>query len=183
MSPEDSKHFLRHGISKAQKEPCDASINHLNKSIKARNRRRLNRNRKIKEKKVCLIGVNCAGLSSKIQSFRNLIVKARPCIFFLQETKFKSEGKLSDFKEYQTYELIRKNKQCGGLAMGTLEELQPAFISEGDDNTEILVIEVNMGINIRCVNGYGPQENDLTSKKEMFWNRVGTEVEEAFNDG
>ena len=69
------------------------------------------------------------------------------------------------------------------MAIGALEELQPAFISEGDDNTEILVIEVNMGINIRCVNGYGPQENDLTSKKEMFWNRVGTEVEEAFNDG
>ena len=132
---------------------------------------------------MCLIGVNCAGLSSKMQSFKNLILNARPSLFFLQETKFKSEGKLRDFKEYQTYELVRKNNECGGLAIGALEELEPAFISEGDDNTEVLVIEVNMGIKIRCVNGYGPQENDLISKKEKFWKRIGEEVEEAFNDG
>ena len=136
--------------------------------MKSRNRRALNRNRKNNGKKVCLIGINCSGLSSKMQSFRNLILNARPCIFFLQETKFKIEGKLRDFKEYQTYELIRKNKECGGLAIGALEEVEPVFISEGDDNTEVVVIEVNMGIKIRCVNGYGPQENDQISKKKNF---------------
>ena len=148
-----------------------------------RNRRALNKNKKNNGKKVCLIGVNCAGLASKMESFRNLIIRARPCVFFLQETKFKNEGKLKSLKEYQTYELVRKEKQCGGLAIGALEELEPAFISEGDDTTEVLVIEVNLGFKIRCVNGYGPQENDLISKKEKFWSRIGQEVEEATKEG
>ena len=148
-----------------------------------KNRRALNKNRKNGKQKVCLTGVNCAGLTSKMESFKNLIIKARPCVFFLQETKFRNEGKLRHLKEYQIYELIRKNKQCGGLAIGALEELEPAFISEGDDNTEILVIEINLGIKIRCVNGYGPQENDLNSKKEKFWERIGLEAEEALKDG
>ena len=61
--------------------------------------------------------------------------------------------------------------------------LEPVFISEGDDTTEILVIEINLGIKIRCVNGYGPQENDLYSKKEKFWERIGLEAEEALING
>ena len=118
-----------------------------------------------------------------MESFKSLILKSQPCLFFLQETKFKTEGKLKHFNEYQTYELIRKNKTCGGLAIGALEELEPVFISEGDDTTEVLVIEVNMGIKIRCVNSYGPQENDQNEKKENFWERIGREVEEALEDG
>ena len=152
-------------------------------SKKRKNRRGLNKNRKNIEQKVCLIGVNCAGLSSKMNSFKNLILKYQPCVFFLQETKFRNEGKLRHFKEYQTYELIRKDKRCGGLAIGALEELEPAFISEGDDETEILVIEINLGLKIRCVNGYGPQENDLNTKKQKYWDRIGLEAEEAIKDG
>ena len=63
-----------------------------------------------------------------MESFKSLILKSQPCLFFLQETKFKTEGKLKHFNEYQTYELIRKNKNCGGLAIGALEELEPVFI-------------------------------------------------------
>ena len=33
------------------------------------------------------------------------------------------------------------------------------------------------------MNGYGPQENDLNSKKEKFWERIGLEAEEALKDG
>ena len=65
-----------------------------------------------------------------MESFKSLILKSQPCLFFLQETKFKAEGKLKHFNEYQTYELIRKNKTCGGLAIGALEELEPVFIRE-----------------------------------------------------
>ena len=38
---------------------------------------------------------------------------------------------------YQIFELIRSSKQGGGMAIGALNEIEPAFISEGDDDTEI----------------------------------------------
>ena len=118
-----------------------------------------------------------------MSSFDSFISQVHPSLFFLQETKFQKDGKLKHLKGYQIYELIRKTKQCGGLAIGALEEIEPAFISEGDDTTEVLVIEVNLGVKVRCVNGYGPQENDLMSKKTKFWERLGLEVEEAISEG
>ena len=152
-------------------------------SNKKKNRRGLKKNRKDKNQNVCLVGVNCAGLTSKMESFKNLITKARPSVFFLQETKFKIEGKLRNFNEYHTFELIRKDKQGGGIAIGALEEIEPIFISEGDDTTEVLVIEINLGEKIRCVNGYGPQENDPIIKKQKFWDKIGLEAEEALKNG
>ena len=72
------------------------------------------------------IGVNCAGLASKMNSFNSFISQSQPSLFFLQETKFQKDGKLKHLKGYQIYELIRNTKQCGGLAIGALEELEPS---------------------------------------------------------
>ena len=42
-----------------------------------------------------------------------------------------------------------------------MDEVERAFISEGNDETEVLVIEVKLnGMRVRCINGYAPQEND-----------------------
>ena len=60
------------------------------------------------------------------------------------------------------------------MAIGARDELEPALISEGNDVTEILVVEVKLnGMQTRCINGYAPQESDSMEKKEKFWSRLG----------
>ena len=51
----------------------------------------------------------------------------------------KREGRIK-IDGYQIYELVRSNKLGGGLAIGAKDEIDRAFISEGDDVTEILVV-------------------------------------------
>ena len=147
-----------------------------------KNRRSLNTN-KNRNKQVTLIGTNCAGLSSKLKSFEILLNQVKPSIFFLQETKMKREGKIKvdNIGDFQVYELVRNSKQGGGLAIGVLNELKPAFIREGDDETEIMVVEVKLnGIQTRCINGYGPQDTDSSDRKTKFWRKLEFEVEDAF---
>ena len=125
------------------------------------------------------MGANSAGLSSKMSSFESIINNKRPSLFFLQETKMRREGKIK-LGGYQIYELVRSTKFGGGLAIGALDEINPAFISDGDDITEILVVEVKInGMQVRCINGYAPQENDSKDKKQKFWNRLKEEVDDA----
>ena len=35
---------------------------------------------------------------------------------------------------------------------------------------------------VRCVNGYGPQENSAAEKKEKFWAHLEHEVDDAMDD-
>ena len=61
-----------------------------------------------------------------------------------------------------------------------VKELNPTWISEGNDEVEFLTIQINLeGLSIRCVNGYGPQENDQNEKKQKFWSSLDNEVEQA----
>ena len=54
------------------------------------------------------------------------------------------------------------------------------WIGEGDDDLEILVIEVDISdVRVRCVGGYGPHENDGIEKKKAFWERLSNEVDDA----
>ena len=65
-----------------------------------------------------------------------------PSVFFIQETKLKQQGKIKteQSKKYQIFELNRKEKAGGGLAIEALEELKPVLISELDDEVDILVV-------------------------------------------
>jgi exonuclease III len=128
------------------------------------------------------MGVNCAGLSSKVKSFDNILFTYNPSIFFLQETKMRRPGKIKsdNIDKYFVYELTRKESGGGGIAIGVQKDLDSAWISEGDDAVEILVVEVNLNqLKVRCICGYGPQESDKLDKKEKFWNRLSNEVEDA----
>ena len=74
----------------------------------------------------------------------------------------KIPGKINTQKsgEYIFFELLRKEKKIsgGGLAVGILKSLNPVWISEGDDDTEVLVTEISVKkIKIRCITAYGPQ--------------------------
>ena len=130
------------------------------------------------------LGVNTAGLKSKLTSFKKVLTDLQPSVFFAQETKFREEGNIKLGNDYVIYELVRKNGGGGGLALGCLKELNPCWISDGGDKVEVLSVDIFLkSMKIRCCVAYGPQENDNVEKKEMFWEYLDREVEEARKSG
>ena len=150
-----------------------------------KNRRALRRN-KVKNNnrktELKLVGVNAAGLSSKFQSFENMLNSINPGVFFIEETKMKRPGKIKteSCEKYIIYELIRKKKGGGGIAIGVDKNLKPVFIDDGDDDIEIIIVEARTDtFKFRCVGAYGPQETDKIEKKINFWAKLSNEVENA----
>ena len=91
--------------------------------VKPKNRRALRKNKTSKFKTdISFVGVNAAGISSKLSSFDNLLKTLEPSVFFLQETKLKKQGRIKTehSKGYQIFELNRTDKLGGGLAIGAL---------------------------------------------------------------
>ena len=127
------------------------------------------------------MGVNSAGLSSKLTTFRKVISELKPSVFFIQETKFKTEGKLK-LENYTIFELVRKSKDGGGLAIGCENHLKPAWVREGNDDVEALSVDIFLnGMKIRCCAAYGCQEGDPLERKNKFWEYLNQEVEFANN--
>ena len=139
-------------------------------------------NRKLK-----LVGVNAAGLSSKLHSFDKMLQDIEPSVFFIEETKMRRAGKIKteNVKKYQIFELIRKSSGGGGIAIGVINDLNPVWVGEGDDITECLSVEITAQQNfrVRCVAAYGPQENDRAEQKDKFWAHLDSEVVAAENNG
>ena len=163
-------------------------IKKTTKAIKQKIKRGIRGKRKgIKQfkKSFRLLGVNSAGLRSKLTSFKKVIQQLKPAVFFTQETKYKEEGQLKLGDEYVIYEQVRKDeKGGGGLALGCLKELNPCWISEGGENVEAISVSICIkNMKIRCCTAYGPQENDPIEKKEAFWNHLDREVYDAENTG
>ena len=131
-----------------------------------------------------IVGTNSAGLTSKLHSFDKLLNDLKPSVFCLQETKMKTQSRIKteNSRNYTIYELLRKSSRGGGLAIGVHNDLNSAWVSEGDDDVELLVVEVeSTNFPIRIVNAYGPQENDSIDRKQKFWSRVSQEVEDAMS--
>ena len=65
----------------------------------------------------------------------------QPSIFFVEETKMRRQGRIKtkNSEKYVIYELIKIARAGGGLAIGVVKELNPTWVSEGDDMTEILL--------------------------------------------
>ena len=133
-----------------------------------------------------IIGVNPDGISSKFPSLDYIIKVLGPGIICLQETKVRKIGKLKseNSKKYTIFELVRKHSHGGGLAIMAKPELEPVWIAEGDDQVEVLVVEVRIKeLKIRIINAYGPQESDSLERKTMFWSRLQSEVNDAAEAG
>ena len=109
-----------------------------------------------------LVGVNSNGISSKLKSLDHIISKLKPSIICIQETKVRRAGKIKvESKDFVIFELIRKESGGGGLATMVKADLSPVWVSEGDDITEVLVVEILIeGKSIRIINAYGPQMCD-----------------------
>ena len=130
-----------------------------------------------------LLGVNSAGLKSKLTTFRKVLSKLQPSIFFIEETKYKDVGRLK-FDNFIVFELVRKTKDGGGLAIGCSKELQPVWMREGDDYVEALSVEIYLrNMKIRCCIGYGCQENDSVDRKQAFWTYLDEDVIQANDSG
>ena len=67
---------------------------------------------------ICVVGINVAGITSKIHSFDEMIFDRNPSIWMMQETKrgsADSKIKSENLVNYQVYELKReKTKEEGG---------------------------------------------------------------------
>ena len=109
-------------------------------------------------------------------TFKKVINELKPLVFLVEETKFKNCGKLK-LDNFIIYELVRQNRDGGGLALGVAKELNPAWVREGDDTVEALSVEISVkSMKIRCCASYGCQENELIERKEKFWNYLDEEV-------
>ena len=130
------------------------------------------------------MGVNAAGLSSKMLSFKCVMQELSPSVFMIQETKLKSQGKIK-IENYIVFELLRtQQKGGGGLAMGVRKELNPILIREGNDEVEALSVEIEVtNMKIRCCVGYGCQESDVIERKNRFWDYLDQDVYQAGQRG
>ena len=130
------------------------------------------------------MGVNAAGLSSKMLSFKCVMQELSPSVFMIQETKLKSQGKIK-IENYIVFELLRtQQKGGGGLAMGVRKELNPILIREGNDEVEALSVEIEVtNMKIRCCVGYGCQESDVIERKTRFWDYLDQDVYQAGQRG
>ena len=130
-----------------------------------------------------MVGVNSASLKSKLLTFRKVLAKLKPSVFFIEETKYKNDGKVK-FKNYIIFELIRQNREGGGLAIGCAKELQPVWVREGNDFVEALSVEIFVkSMTIRCCIAYGCQENENIERKEEFWKYLDEDVSQANTSG
>ena len=142
-------------------------------------------------KSINIVGINAAGIASKIYSFDQLLFDRKPSVWMMQETKQKQTAprlKCNNLINYQVFEMRRemttdeggKGLHGGGLAVGALLDLQPLLIKRGDDDVECLTIQISVGfLNVHCVVGYGPQLNDNSDRKRKFWDYLEQAVESA----
>ena len=63
-----------------------------------------------------MVGVNAAGIFSKLTSFDDMLFTLSPSVFFIQETKLYTAGKIktTNSQKYQIFELNLTNKSGGG---------------------------------------------------------------------
>ena len=152
------------------------------KKIRKRSEKRKNKKEKIKLK---IFAANAAGIRGKIQSFNHILANIAPKIWMLEETKKANERiKCEASNDFQIFYLNRQESQGGGLALGVHKDIESTLIKEGNDETEMLSVQVLAGkIPMRIIVAYGPQENAPITKKLKFWEAIEKEVNEAEIEG
>ena len=141
-----------------------------------RNEKRKNKNI---SKTLKIFAANAAGISCKLKSFENILLKIKPQIWMLEETKLKPNGRIKceALNDFQVFYLNRQKSQGGGLALGVHREIESTLIRDGDDETEVLSVQTLMAdIPVRIIVAYGPQENASSEKKMKFWSFIENEI-------
>ena len=142
------------------------------------------KNRKNKSSKLLkfsILGTNAAGLKAKKDSLKaNIKLFDYPSVITVQETKYR---KCANFKleNYQIFEKLRPGFG-EGLLTAINKSLDPVLIRAVNDDIEILVVQCNIEqVNIRVINGYGPQEDEPSNKKLSFWQTLEEKINAAKN--
>ena len=163
-------------------------VNYMSKPIKYRRKNRRKRKGQIKnqEKNMVFLSCNVSSIKNRLLSLEKVVNDLKLSFFCLQETHVKKEGtiKFENSLKYQIYELTRKNKNGGGLALGVIKELNPFWIKDGGVETEALTVKISIKqLCIRITNAYGPQEYDSEDKKHKFWNYLDFQLIECEKEG
>ena len=84
---------------------------------------------------------------------------------------------------FETFEHVRTEKSGGGLLTAIHSDLNP-FLVYDDAEIELVVVQIEIeNISIRVFNAYGPQEDDDSTKKDLFWQTIETEIVSARQEG
>ena len=114
------------------------------------------------------VGVNAAGLKSKLFTFKKVINELKPSVFFVEESKFREEGKFK-MENYIIFESVRESRDGGGLAIGCVRDSSPVLVSKGNEEVESISVEISVrNMKIRCCVAYGLQEKGYLIKKMSF---------------
>ena len=132
-----------------------------------------------------LLGTNADGLTTKKESFFNLLDDEKPSIFTIQETKLKREKQIEK-PGYKIFEKIRENKSGGGIMIGIetgLSRKEPVIIFNGDKEVEMMLIEISLdSMNLRIMTAYGPQEDALPDTINNFYQKLEEEIMKCEED-
>ena len=170
-------------------EKAENGIKILRRDIKVPTKKKTRRGRRNRaksfKKELRFLGVNSAGLRPKMFTFKKILSELKPSVFFIEETKYKDEGKIKLDSNYTVFERVRKSKDGGGgVALGCDKQLHPVWVREGEEDVEALSVEISVkDMKIRCCVAYGFQENEIMEKKILFWDYLDEEVIRASRDG
>ena len=146
-----------------------------------KNRRGLKK--KQKYSKLVAIGCNAAGLKQKVKSLESKVDKFNPGCIFIQETKLYKKGQV-ELDGFTPFEQVRTSRSGGGLLSLICKSFDPVLVYEGDDDTELLVVQGTIGkIKVRFINAYGPQEDDAVERIMGFYERLEEQIISAFDNG
>ena len=79
-------------------------------------------------------------MKQKFLIFKKVISELKPSVFFIEESKSKSEGKIK-LDNYVVFEMVRDSKDGGGLAIGCVKDLNPILVRKGNDEVEAMSVD------------------------------------------
>ena len=131
---------------------------------------------KVNQSKFTILGTNANGILSRQDSLLKTIYLYVPSVIQIQETKVNRANQVK-IPSYQVYETIRKNGEGGSLLTAVHQDLNSVFISGGEDDIEILVVQAELGDKkCRFINAYGPQEGSERGRLIEFYARLDQEI-------
>ena len=114
---------------------------------------------------------NANGIRARLHIVREWLVKEKPDILCLQETKVQdSEFPQEAFEELGYYLAFRGEKGYNGVAIVSKMPLTDVFFGfgDGDKNEDARIITATIGSNIPIVNTYVPQGSAPDSEKFRY---------------
>ena len=116
-------------------------------------------------------------------TIKRLIRETNATIVTMQETKYTQYGQMK-LDGFYTYEHLRTNKGCGGVALSALKELNPAFVCDGGEEVEAIKVDIHLSnMSVSVTSAYGPQINDPPNKKKAFWEYLTEQAHRAKASG